>query len=141
MKKRYLALIFIIVFGASNISLKKGSLVSLSRIKMIESAGLPFVIGSSGEIGLYQISDCVLEDYNKYHKVKVAKWMLFIPWTNEKVAYWYLNTRIPSMLRHYEKPVTIRNIIISYNAGIGYVAHDKDLPEITKKYLKKYGVK
>jgi soluble lytic murein transglycosylase-like protein len=56
---------------------------------------------------------------------------------NKKVAVWYLTRRIPQMLRAKGKPVTVENILIAYNAGIGRVVKGIK-PSETRQYLKKY---
>jgi len=49
-----------------------------------------------------------------------------------------LNERIPQMIRHYKKEVTVENCLIAYNAGIKYVAEGRRLPRETEDYIKKY---
>ena len=114
------------------------SKIDMKKIMMIESGGCAIRVGRSGEIGLYQISPVVLLEYNERHNSNYGRHHLFIPKINTKIALWYLDKRIPQMLRYFKKPVTIENIIISYNAGIAYVAHDREIPKITKRYLEKY---
>jgi soluble lytic murein transglycosylase-like protein len=62
---------------------------------------------------------------------------MFIPRFNVKVGSWYLEHRIPEMLNHYGKPLSVENIIISWNAGIEYVRNGRT-PKSTKRYLKRY---
>jgi hypothetical protein len=42
------------------------------------------------------------------------------------------------MIAYYGKDVTIKNVLIAYNAGISYVAYDKSIPNETKNYIEKY---
>jgi len=98
-----------------------------------------------GGRGLYQITPIVLKDYNncvlgKYgfspeYFVKLED--LFNPKINSEVADWYLNERIPQLLKAHHIPVTKKNIIIAYNAGIANAKKGRT-PSITKKYLAKY---
>jgi hypothetical protein len=91
--------------------------------------------------GLYQISPIVLEEWNNFHpRHQYPIESLFDPYVNYTIYNWYMNKRIPQMLKHFGKPDTVRNRIIAYNAGISYVAHDKPIPSITKRYLRDYGV-
>jgi len=115
--------------------------INLSAIKQIESSGNPFAYNErSGAIGLYQITPICLKEWNTFAKggCQYTIFDLADPAVNSKIAHWYLNNRIPQMLEYYRKPVTIRNILISYNAGISYVVENKKLPRETRNYLKKY---
>jgi hypothetical protein len=53
------------------------------------------------------------------------------------VANWYLNERIPNMLRFYKLPDTVKHRIWAYNAGIGCLRKGV-LPDETQKYIAKY---
>jgi hypothetical protein len=131
----------VLIITSSNAS--ESPSVDMQKIMMIESGGrnVPSKIKSEHAIGIYQITPIVLAEWNAFHpKKRYAKKDLWNTSVNAEIAYWYLNVRIPQMLRAYKKPVTVKNIIISYNAGISYVAKNKPLPYYTKKYLKKYGV-
>lgn len=113
--------------------------IDLGAISMIESSGGKNLVGDGRKsFGVYQINvNGALADYRKYVD-KVSKKDLMNPEVNREIADWYINRRIPLMLRFFKKPVTNRNILIAYNAGIAYVAHEKDLPETTLEYLLKY---
>ncbi len=114
-------------------------LIDMHRIMMIESSGNPLAISKGQGLGLYQITPCVLKEYNSSHRIKISSHSLFNPHKNTMVAKWYLKKRIPRMLKHYHQHVETRNIIISYNAGISYVVKNKKLPSTTVEYLRKYG--
>ena len=107
---------------------------------LIESSNNPKAYNwKSGAKGKFQITSICLKEYNNYHpNDKVHTKQLWDARVNTRIAKWMLNKRIPQMLRHYKKPVTIDNILISYNAGIAYVVHNKRLPNETKEYLIKY---
>ena len=126
-------------------------MINLEIIKKIESDGDPRAYNTRSQAsGLYQITPIVLRDFKEF--VPFLNWKpaamqklttltvddLFDPNINKLIAEWYLTIRIPQMLEHYKKPVTNRNILISYNAGIAYVVNDKPLPLETVNYLKKY---
>jgi hypothetical protein len=118
------------------------NLIDMNKIMMIESGGrnVHSNIKSEHAIGLFQITPVVLKEYNQFHHTNYKSNDLYDTRLNTQIASWYLNKRIPAMLRAYKKPVTTRNIIVAYNAGISYVVKNKPLPSITKRYLKKYGI-
>lgn len=102
----------------------------------------------SGAIGLMQITPIVLKEWNElYWKKKIAKQTkIYAPFRIEHMTdmkanidcgTWYLRDRIPQMLKYYHKPITLDNLLISYNAGISYVIKNKPLPRETRQYLKK----
>ena len=137
-------LVFSIIFHSQNICLAK-NYVNLSKIKMIESSGNPNAYNEKTEaIGLYQITPVCLKEWNNYHpKEHYTKNDLYNPEINEKIAKWYLNIRIPEMLKYYGYKITVENIIICYDWGIGnfikWKKGKKKLPEETKNYLREYG--
>ena len=109
--------------------------VSLAAIAQIESSNRPYVIGDGGRaFGRYQITAPVIREHGRYTVAEVKA----SPSKQEEVARWYFTKRIPQMLRAFGKPVTTRNILIAYNAGIAYVAKSKPLPKVTRRYLEKY---
>lgn len=131
------------VFGAVHIRAKSivtKAKIDMDAVKMIESSGNPGAYNErSGAIGLYQITYICLEEWNNYHpREPYDTEDLWDAGINTKIATWYLQERIPSMLRHYKQPLSYQNILISYNAGISYVVKGKKLPQETVNYIKKY---
>jgi len=120
-------------------SLAHSQEIDVNIIATIESNNTPTAMGKHGEIGLCQISPCVLKDFNKYNMQGEGLQMrqMFDPYDNKIVAGWYLNKRIPQMLRAYNLPITLDNILWAYNAGIGKVKKGI-LPKETKNYIAKY---
>lgn len=115
--------------------------VDINRIIAIESNGNPEAISYKGAekgLGLAQISDICRKDYNAMTGEKVLSSDLLDAKINIKIAHWYIEKRIPQLLKYYNKPITTRNILISYNAGISCVVNDRKLPEETENYIKKY---
>jgi soluble lytic murein transglycosylase-like protein len=133
-KRLWLVAVFSLVFH----SVAYGA-VDLSVIKHIESRGNPVAYNKkSGARGLYQITPICLKEYNNFHpKQKYTKLDLFRPDINKKIAEWYLNKRIPQLLKYYGLPVTIENTLWAYNAGIGKVVKNIQ-PTETKNYIKHY---
>lgn len=111
--------------------------IDMEAIQEIESGGNPEVVGKAGEVGLYQIMPVVRKSYNERTGHGYSRGDLFDPGINFKIASWYMNERIPQMLRYYGIPVTVRSVIWAYNAGIGRVV-DGIMPSITESYLRKY---
>lgn len=118
----------------------KADQIDMHAIMMIESSGNPLAHNKKDDSrGLYQITPICLKEYNNFHPG--AEYSMDDLWNasvSTLIAEWYINKRIPQMLRYYKKPVTVENIIISFNAGISYAVNDKPLPKITQEYLKKY---
>lgn len=117
-------------------------MVDLDKIAMIESSGNPLAHNKRDDSrGLYQITKIALQDFNNMHpREQYDMNDLWDPAINERIARWMFETRLPQLIRHFKKSVTIENLIISFNAGIAYVAHDKQIPPVTRLYLKKYGL-
>jgi len=131
--------------------------IDIAAIVQIESSGNPMAISQDYCRGLMQISNSVLREYNDYtikyclgtyengflaQPVAYTKQDLFNSKINIQIGTWYLTERIPQMLRHYKLPVTIDNILIAYNFGIGNLVKYRQgrvgLPTETRNYLKKY---
>ena len=135
-KRIQLALIFLLIFNAP---LSAKELIKMKSISFIESSNNPTAFNSISKArGLYQITPICLLEYNNFHKVKYSQKDLFNAKINYKIAFWYLNTRIPQMLKHFGKEITVRNTLISYNAGISYVVKNKKLPSETENYIRRY---
>lgn len=111
--------------------------VDMDAVKHIESRGNPRAVSEAGAIGLYQVMPITLKSYNQRHKRDYTKEDLFNGDVNEKIADWYLHTRIPEMLRYYDIKVNDYNVLWAYNAGIGRVRQGV-MPEETKGYIRKY---
>jgi hypothetical protein len=62
---------------------------------------------------------------------------MFDPIKAKIVANWYMNKRIPQMLKHYKRKDTIENRLWCYNAGIGMLLKGIK-PKETKEYINKY---
>lgn len=112
--------------------------IDLGIIAMIESSGNPSAIGRTGDSGLFQITEPVRKEFNQRTGAHVSRQDLFNAKTSTKIADWYLHKRIPEMLRFFKKPVTTRNIIICWNAGVARVLTKKPLPTTTASFISKY---
>lgn len=136
--------IAVIVILLGIIALANAQDVNMQIIRKIESNGNNKAISRCRAIGAYQIMPCVLQEYNDCHKDnwagqnhRLTQLDLFYYDTNFAIAYWYINKRIPQMLKWYGKPITIDNILWAYNSGIGnFIKNIK--PKETINYIKKY---
>ena len=139
----FIAIILAIILIIIAIATPARAEVDLDKIAMIESSGNPLAWNKSDDSrGLFQITPICLKEWNNFHASKRYTMQdLWNPSINREIAEWYITKRIPQMIRHYGKPVTDENIIISFNAGISYVKSGKEIPQITKDYLRKYGAK
>jgi soluble lytic murein transglycosylase-like protein len=119
--------------------------INIPVIIQIESSGNPYAISKDGCIGLMQISQSVIDEFNeRYSKQEYyyVKGELFDYCNNVKIGSWYIQQRIPQMLNRIGIPDTVDNRIIAYNWGIGnlykYFKGEKHLPRETLNYIKKY---
>lgn len=115
-------------------------LVNMHAIAHIESKNNPAAWNKREDArGMYQLRSEVLQEWNDANpKDKHQPADLFKKTVNEKIARWYLSRRIPQMIRAFKKPVTERNVIIAYNAGVKYVKTGAPLPRTTRNYLSQY---
>ena len=135
MRKLKLLIIFLLIFHCNSFC---GNLINLDKIKQIESHGNPLAYNrSSGARGLYQITQICLDEYNNYNNKSYNSNDLFIPSINEAIVSWYLEKRIPQMLKYYDLDVTVENILWAYNGGIGKVRRNQ-MDRETENYIEKY---
>lgn len=119
-------------------------LIDMLKIRQIESSNDPSAVNPrTGAIGFYQIMPKgkrgALDEWNQFHpKQTYQDKDLYEPNINYNIANWYMNKRIPQMLKHYKIPDTLENRLASYNFGIGNVKSGKELPTETTNYIRKY---
>lgn len=119
-----------VAFGAET-----GQSVDMGKIAYIESSGCKNMIGDNGKaLGCYQLHKGVVAEYNQYKRALYRHDDVMKPDIGFKIADWYMNTRIPAMLRHYKQPDTLENRLTAYNMGIGAVIKGKR----AVKYIEKY---
>jgi len=113
--------------------------INMNKIAYIESSNNSLAYNPKTKAtGLYGITPICLLEFNKFKGKDYTLFSLFNSKRNYEVAYWYMNIRIPAMLKYYGKLDTIRNRLICYNAGINYVVKDLPLKKETINYVKKY---
>ena len=137
--------IFLFVRGCDNAYALE---MDMAKIAMIESSGNVLAHNKKDDSrGLYQITPICLKEYNNFHpKAGYSMDDLWNASISTKIAKWYLQKRIPQMLKAYKIPVNTTTVIASYNWGIGGVvkwyrsgADFNKLPKVTVDYLRKYG--
>lgn len=112
--------------------------IHMPAIIQIESGGKESAFNAnSGAVGLCQITPVVLKEYNLMVGADFKRKDLFNGQVNLKIATWYMNRRIPQLLKHYGIADTLKNRLWAYNAGIGKVRRGI-LPLETRNYIKKY---
>ena len=114
-------------------------IISLYIIALIESSNNPLAINEvSKAYGKYQITQPCLDDFNEAKNTSYSLQEMLSPQTSSEVANWYLNARIPQMLKKLGLLDSVSNRLIAYNAGIGTLKNHKPLPKETRDYIKKY---
>jgi hypothetical protein len=126
-------IVFVALCGYS-----EASVIDMNAIYTIESSNNPKAYNKSSKAkGLGQTTPIVLEEWNNLNSVKYTSDDLFNPIINKKISNWYMNYRIPQMLRYYKKEDSINNRLIAYNCGISCVINNH-LPTETRNYIEKY---
>ena len=121
-----------------------GEEIDIGRIIAIESSGNPNAIGKAGEIGLMQITLSCYKDWEQHQPFiyKDPKVLLYNPEWNVIIGTYYINERIPQLLKAYGIEDTVTNRIIAYSWGISnlrkYLKGERKLPKSVKAYLRKY---
>lgn len=112
--------------------------IDLGIIAQIESSNDPLAYNkSSGAVGMYQITPVCLMDYNELIKDRFELSEMFDEHKAFIVANWYLNKRIPRLLKHFKLADTTENRLRAYNSGIGTLFKGM-YPAETRNYVKKY---
>lgn len=123
-------------FGAAT-----GQPVDMGKIAHIESSGCKNLVGDNGKaLGCYQLHKGVVAEYNQYKRALYRHDDVMRPDIGLKIANWYMNERIPNLLKYYGKKDTIKNRIFCYNMGIGNFIKkgEENAPRTTKEYYRKY---
>jgi len=147
-------MVFILLFFCGKVRAEINTrLIDVNIIAKIESNGNPLAYNKKSEArGLCQITPICLEDFENFAKHYtpinyVNEWQLYDPWINLTIANWYINERIPDLIRNLYAGAenNIDNRLICYNWGIGKwrkwwkAGHSfKALPRETRNYIKRY---
>lgn len=113
--------------------------IDLARIMAIESGGDIFAFNPrTSATGPYQITPICLKDYNEhgdgghYYMIDLADVQI-----SKRIAYWYINTRIPSLLGAFGVPDGVDTRLWAYNGGIKAVKRGFMAKE-TRDYIERY---
>ena len=142
---KFIVLLVVLVLGLCLMIdvISASEIVNMKKIKMIESTNNPNAFNlRTNAIGLYQITPVVVADYNDHFKTKLKIHELYDPELNEAVAYWYMNSRIPTFLKYYHIKDTVENRLIAWHDGIGnlrkYLKKERTLGKEMQGFLRKY---
>lgn len=112
--------------------------VNMDRIAEIESSWDADAYNRHSQArGLYQVTPVCLKDFNRLNKAHYRPKELFDPQVNARVAHWYMNKRIPALLRHFGHRDTVEHRLVAYNAGVRALKR-KYWPVETVAYIRKY---
>ena len=124
------------------------TIVDMSKIFLIESNNNPLAVNKSGARGLGQVMEGT---WNECVKAMGKDWDYHTDWEdpvkNAAVSAYYMNTKIPKMLKYYEIPDIIDPRLAAYNWGIGHLKscykeynteRVNHIPIETKGYIRKY---
>lgn len=92
----------------------------INYVELAESSGDPRAISPDGKsIGLHQISQPVLDEWNAAHPDKqYSLGDMYQPEISYSVAHWYLS-RLNKWLTRHGYPYDIPRLVFAYNAGMG----------------------
>lgn len=138
MNRRRITILLLLIIVTITFS-AVGSNIDYEALRYIESRGQRTAHNVECDArGLYQITPVVLEAWNDRHpNRRYDKGDLFDPRVNEEIARWYMDTRIPEMLRHYGVPVNTYNKLWAYYAGIINVVNENHTPAV-QEYIQNY---
>lgn len=123
--------------------------MDMETVFHMESSHNPIAVSSAGAKGIGQIMGSTWEECTRLMGVD---WPFDRYWSdvekNRAVAEYYMEHRIPKMLKAYDIPVTTETMLASYNGGIGRVkdawrrggpiAWKSYLPGETQEYIERY---
>ncbi len=148
MNIKYIIITILIAILCFMSGVKRNSNISMDKIYSIESSNNPNAVNPSGAKGYGQLMKKTWEDCVK----EMGKnWNYDTDWMNKEknksVSEYYMNTKIPKMLKHYGIPDEIDTRLAAYNWGIGNLNNcykeykenwKKFIPQETKNYIIKY---
>jgi len=130
--------ILCLVLSGCSVAMASEVYIDLERIAQIESGANPGAYNrSSGAVGMYQITDSALADFNQLTGIHYGPSDMYDPQKSARVANWYLNERIPALLRRYRLKDGVDTRLWAYNAGIGQILRGF-MPLETRGYIAKY---
>mgnify|MGYP001613850062 CR=1 FL=1 len=135
---RWFVIVLLLVIAGCDCEPVRADEVNMKIISTIESNNNPKAVSQMGAVGLTQITYVCLSDYNVYNHTRYTMQDLFNSEINLAIGTWYMNVRVPGLLRHFKIEDTIDNRLKSYNCGIGCLVSKRKLPSETIYYLQRY---
>lgn len=109
--------------------------VDMGIIKEIESSNCRFQIGDGGKaLGCYQLHKGVIDDYNRAFGTKYLHKIALNEAKAKEIGNWYMNHKIPKMLRYKGTKDTVEARLTAYNMGIGNAWKGKRAEAYIAKY-------
>lgn len=128
------AFAFVFIFSSAALPQK----IDYQSLAYIESSNNPAAVSNKNAVGLYQITQPCLDDYNLHNKTNYTlSDLLADPVLNKAVAAYYLEVLIPRYLKNMNKPVTVSNRLHAYHDGPGNVKKGY-MSDYCKLYICKY---
>lgn len=121
--------------------------IDVDKVILNESSGDPLKYNpNSGARGIMQVTPIALQDWNQIHPNRQYGLRdLFNEQINMEVGKWYLQKRVPELLKSKGTPVTRDNVLAGYNWGANAVSkwagrkgRFEELPDETQDYLLRY---
>lgn len=111
--------------------------VDLEKIVSIESNGQPDAFNPiSKAVGAFQFTAICVRDFNQINDTKVKLTDMYDEAKAAHIAIWYLEERLPQLIKAAGYKDTINNRIIGWNCGVSCLG--KPLPRETLNYIRKY---
>jgi len=118
------------------------AIIDMKIITIIESSNNPNAVSPVGARGLCQIMQGTWKECNEKLGYNWGWDEAFDKEKNLIIGTYYINKRIPQMLKYYKIEDNYKNRLMAYNWGIGnvkfYYENKKDIPIETQNYIKKY---
>lgn len=138
--------ILLAVIGISLCNVVNADVV-MRKIEWIESRGdVRAYVERTQARGLYQITPIVLKEWNGFHpNIRFSEEDLFNADVSLTIGAWYMNKRVPEMLKAYNIPDNETTRLACYNWGVGNVVKwwraggdPNELPRETREYIRQY---
>jgi hypothetical protein len=128
--------LFLIFFVSS---IGSTSEINYTALAYCESSHRTNAISKKNAVGVLQITQPCLDDFNAHTKNSYTLKDMLDPRLNKIVSMYYLEILIPQYLQNMNKNVTVTNRLHAYHDGIGnvkkgYMSHN------CKYYIAKYWV-
>lgn len=116
-------------------------MIDLEKIIKIESDGDTNCVSDSGAVGIMQLKQCVVDEWNEsFPKRKYIIEQMKDPAICRMVGTWYIRDKLKSYFKAYNMPYDNDDLVlIAYNMGITATAKWwNSIPEKHRRYVEKY---